>query len=268
MPQTPTPTPASPTLARRTAASPTQTTPTPQTPTPTPASPTLARPDITEPEPEPLTDIDGNTYTTVQIGEQLWMAENLRVRTLRDGRPLVREGDAEDWHYWPDEERAPAQFTVPRWAGGSLEGFLGGDVPEDYYGLFYNERAVRSGLLFPEGWRLPSTEDFEELFAFAEANGEGATVMDALLATESWGPAGDENNGLDLFGFRLLSAGYANAFGGATGAPVIAVLLTDGLDEDERQRTVLFAEPGGESGIGFIEHSVSLGGAVRLIRED
>ena len=35
-----------------------------------------------------VTDIEGNQYKTIQIGEQIWMAENLRTSTYNDGTPI------------------------------------------------------------------------------------------------------------------------------------------------------------------------------------
>ncbi len=44
-----------------------------------------------------VTDIDGNTYNTVQIGSQCWMAENLKTTTYRNGTQIPNVTNAADW---------------------------------------------------------------------------------------------------------------------------------------------------------------------------
>ena len=44
-----------------------------------------------------VTDIDGNVYETVQIGEQLWMKENLKVTHYRNGDEIPTGYSDDDW---------------------------------------------------------------------------------------------------------------------------------------------------------------------------
>jgi hypothetical protein len=44
-----------------------------------------------------VTDIDGNVYQTVLIGEQLWMAENLKVTHYQDGSEISNVTDNTQW---------------------------------------------------------------------------------------------------------------------------------------------------------------------------
>ncbi len=101
--------------------------------------------------PEVITDRDGNIYKTVMIGDQIWMAENLRTTSLNDGTPVVNETDMTKW----------VQITTPAYSWCNND--IGTKEP---YGALYNWYAVNTGKLCPSGWRVPSDEDWKKLTDF------------------------------------------------------------------------------------------------------
>ena len=46
-----------------------------------------------------VTDIAGNTYKTVTIGNQIWMAENLKVTKYNDGSIIPNITERNNWAY-------------------------------------------------------------------------------------------------------------------------------------------------------------------------
>jgi|GEM_PF-1968507 len=130
-----------------------------------------------------IRDYEGHAYQTVQIGGQVWTAENFRTEFTPMGERLNGV-----WAYEKDERHAPV-----------------------YGRLYTHEAAVRA---CPEGWRLPTPLDLETLFMTLAALEEGAAsslrpIAGGLLkskGTMCWRPS--SSPGLDTGGFGALPGGH------------------------------------------------------------
>lgn len=94
-----------------------------------------------------VTDIEGNVYKTVKIGDQWWMTENLRTSLFTDGTPIEEVSlDGTD-SIWSNTQE-PAYSVI----NDSLFGFL------------YNGYAMNSGKsLAPDGWHIPTDEEWQTM---------------------------------------------------------------------------------------------------------
>lgn len=112
-----------------------------------------------------VTDYDGNTYNTVQIGSQCWMKENLRVKHYADGTDIPLGSSTSTtvaYRYYPGNA----------------------DTNELFYGILYNWAAmirgeqatdsVPSGIqgVCPNGWHTPSKAEFTILTDYLSDNEE------------------------------------------------------------------------------------------------
>jgi uncharacterized protein (TIGR02145 family) len=157
-----------------------------------------------------VTDVSGNEYKTVKIGNQWWMAENLRVKTFRNGN-LIPEKDT-------DQEWANA---IEGWCLYPTTNL----VPP---GLLYNYYTVTSSNgLAPAGWHIPTDDDWKQLekhlgMSEAEANKlswRGTTEGDALKPAGPEGWSEYENVwGSNSSGFTAL-AGSCRLPDGRPGEP-------------------------------------------------
>ena len=151
-----------------------------------------------------VTDIDGNIYETVLIGEQLWVAENLKVTHYRNGDEIPNNIYNEDWN----------DLNVGAY------GYYNDDQDHlDTYGNLYNWYAVDDERgVCPEGFHVPSDDDFKELEMYlgmseSEANNTGwrGTNEGCKLAGNSalWADGNLENNSeFGMSGLTFLPAGY------------------------------------------------------------
>ncbi len=98
-----------------------------------------------------VVDIDGNEYRTIKIGNQTWMAENLRTTKLNDGQNIQYASTKNDWaqlfapgYCWPDNDTSNKQD----------------------YGALYNWYAVNTGKLAPKGWHVATEEEWSILVTY------------------------------------------------------------------------------------------------------
>jgi uncharacterized protein (TIGR02145 family) len=97
----------------------------------------------------PLTDVEGNTYNTVDIGTQSWMAENLRTTKFNDNTNIPNVTDKTTW--------ASVSTAGYCWYNNDLT------TNKPLYGALYNWYAITSQKLCPTGWHIPSTSDWKTL---------------------------------------------------------------------------------------------------------
>ena len=99
-----------------------------------------------------ITDADGNVYSTVIIGNQEWLGENLKTTKYNDGTSIPQVTDAAGW----------SSLSTPGLCWYNNDQLIYGDA----YGALYNWFAVETGNLCPTGWHVPSDAEWTELTDF------------------------------------------------------------------------------------------------------
>jgi uncharacterized protein (TIGR02145 family) len=98
-----------------------------------------------------ITDLDGNVYKTITMGTQTWMAENLRTTTLSDHSTLPVVEINADW----------AALASPAYCW--YENVASNSEVAARCGALYNWHTVSSGNLCPDGWHVPTQEEYRIL---------------------------------------------------------------------------------------------------------
>ena len=140
--------------------------------------------------PDAVSDVDGNSYDAVKIGEQVWMKQNLRTTKYADGTPISQgEGYSSNacWYY-PDSNA----YNKPT------------------YGLLYNWKALMrnsssssmnpSGVqgICPNGWHVPSDAEWTQFTDYVgsqiqyQCNSSSIYFAKALASTIGWESSTEE----------------------------------------------------------------------------
>ena len=182
------------------------------------------------PDASTLTDIDGNIYNTVQLGNQCWMRENLRTTRYANGTGIPLSNYAESYAYrcYPN----------------------GSESNVSTYGYLYNWQAVMGGSpsstsnpsgvqgICPNGWHVPSDAEWTQLTDYVSSqsqylcNGDSNYIGKALADNAlSWSydtttcAVGNMPSNNNATNFSALPAG-ANVSGDYFGFLTFAVFWT------------------------------------------
>jgi uncharacterized protein (TIGR02145 family) len=146
-------------------------------------------------------DIEGKVYSTVQIGDQCWMSQNLRVSRYNDGTVIPEitlsnpvawsTNDTGAWSFYDDDE----DNNTP-------------------YGKLYNYYVVANEKnVCPVGWKVPTDQEWGVLSTFL-----GANAARKMKSTSGWR---DSGNGTNDSGFNVFPAGRK----GVTGTEYTEILM-------------------------------------------
>jgi uncharacterized protein (TIGR02145 family) len=139
-----------------------------------------------------ITDIDGNRYETIKIGEQIWMKENLKTTRYNNGDSIrTTNPDTLDI----SNETSPKY----QWA------YNGNENHVKVYGRLYTWYAITdSRKVCPCGWHVPTMKEWKKLFDYI---GKGIIAADKLkeAGTIHWNKP--NANATNESGFTALPAG-------------------------------------------------------------
>lgn len=162
-----------------------------------------------KPTPAVVTDIDGNTYPVIKIGNQYWMAQNLRVTRYRNGDSIPYITDTPAWSNtrtgarcnYNNDTSLLCHPTSTIAGNGSI---IADSTPvKQFYGCLYNWYAISDPRqLAPTGWHIPTAAELDTLVK----NLRGDTVAGAYLKATSWNTAWLHMPTAD--GFNALPGGY------------------------------------------------------------
>ncbi|MHC1733023.1 MAG: FISUMP domain-containing protein [Bacteroidales bacterium] len=147
----------------------------------------------------PVTDIDGNIYKTVKIGNQVWMEENLKTTKYNDDSAIPNVINNTEW--------STLKTGAYCWANNDEATY------KPLYGALYNWYAVETDKLCPTGWRVPTDNDFmvmEMALGMTQVQAEGTEWRGTDQGSKLKSITGWllEGNGTNTSGFNALPAGY------------------------------------------------------------
>jgi uncharacterized protein (TIGR02145 family) len=126
-----------------------------------------------------VTDVEGNFYNGVKIGNQIWMKENLRTTKYNDGSDIPLVTNPIEW----------SNLTTPGYCWYNNDQAIY-EIP---FGALYNWYTVNTDKLCPDGWHIPSDTEWLTMENYLIINGfnydgsiTGNKIAKSLAANTTW----------------------------------------------------------------------------------
>lgn len=150
-----------------------------------------------------VSDVDGNNYSTVIIGSQEWMAENLRTTSYSNSDPIPNVTDGIQWK----------NLTTGAWSH-----FNNDSQYENPYGKLYNWYTVADPRnVCPTGWHVPSDVEWTILSDYLGGESVAGGKMKST-GTQYWAsPNIDATNESGFSGLPGLFRSWDGGFGNFSG---------------------------------------------------
>lgn len=193
---------------------------------------------------------NGVTYTTIIVGTQEWMAENLRTATLNDGTTIENRTGTGSW----------GEVVAPAWI------HYNNDADNDtIYGKLYSGYTATHPNIAPAEWRVPTIADWTTLIsALGGSSLAGGRMKET--GTERWQSPNTaaDNSG----GFSARPSGYLVGVGFQDlGAATTWWSSTDGTTEGEYLQGVSVNYNGGTATVSGGGYFMKNGYSIRLVRD-
>jgi uncharacterized protein (TIGR02145 family) len=137
-----------------------------------------------------IRDGDGNEYTSVTIGTQTWIVENLMTTTFNDHAPIPYVSDSTQWR----------NLVSPGycWYNNNISN-------KEIYGALYNWYTVNTGKLCPVGWHVPDDQEWLILTDYLGGLSVAGGMLKEMGNTHWSTPNADATNET---GFTALPGGF------------------------------------------------------------
>ncbi len=218
--------------------------------------------------PNAVTDVDGNSYDAVQIGNQVWMAENLRTTRYANGESIslgTSTSTTTPYRYNPNDDADNVST----------------------YGYLYNWSAVMHGAsssssnpsgvqgICPTGWHVPSDAEWTQLTNYVssqtqyQCNNSSENIAKALASTTGWNSStetcavGNNPSTNNATGFSALPAGFYYGYYDGFGDDALLWSATEVSDGDAYFRHLNYSY----AGVIRLHSSKYDGFSVRCVRD-